>query len=322
MGIRAAVIAAALALAAPAVAAERPDLTGVWTNSSLTKLTRPSGVGLVVPEAEAKAMAERALRMVDADSAPTDPRAGAPPAGAVGGYNQFWLDNGRSFARVDGQRRTSWIVEPADGQIPWSAAGLAAAREAAARPNRPPDGPESLAPADRCLIGSRGSGGPGMLNNIYNNTYQLVLTPQSLVIVVEMMHDARVVPIHPTAARAKASHGHAALHPWLGDSVGWWEGDTLVVETVNVHPEQGANGPYLLSAQARVTERFKRISAGEIGYGFEVVDPVHYSKPWRTEMVFTRSDGAVYEYACHEGNYAIHGILNGARVAEGRPAQP
>ena len=113
-------------------------------------------------------------------------------------------------------------------------------------------------PWDRCLISSRGTGGPGMLNNLYNSNYEIVQTPGAVAILVEMVHDVRTIPLFPDKAAAQAGHGPATLHPWLGDSVGWWEGDTLVVETVNVHPEQGRTGPIYLSQQGRVTERFTR----------------------------------------------------------------
>jgi hypothetical protein len=324
--------AAALALAcgtaaaqpAPRAADGRPDLTGVWSNASLTWLTRAPGQSkLALNEAEARALAaaDPTLKRAEADARPTDPNAGAPAeGGAIVGFNSFWLDAGASYARVKGEYRTSWMVDPADGQLPLTPAGQVLSREAAATRNRTdPAGPEHLSPNDRCLIGSRGSGGPGMLNNIYNSHYQIVQTPTSLVIVVEMVHDARTIPIFPDKAAAQAAHGPAALDLWLGDSVAWWEGDALVVETVNVNPQQGRFGPIFLSPKGRVTERLTRASAGQIAYEFKVEDPVYYAQPWRAEMSLNALDGQVYEYACHEGNYAIHGILAGARAAEAAP---
>jgi hypothetical protein len=168
-------------------------------------------------------------------------------------------------------------------------------------------------PWDRCLISSRGSGGPGMLNNIYNSNYQIVQTPGSVAIVVEMIHDVRTVPIFATKAAAQAGHGPAVLHPWLGDSTGWWEGDALVVETLDVNPEQGRTGPIFLSPQARVTERFTRVSDKQVLYEFQVEDPAYYSQAWRAEMSLNAGPKQLYEYACHEGNYALPGILAGAR---------
>jgi hypothetical protein len=130
------------------------------------------------------------------------------------------------------------------------------------------------------------------------------------------VHDARTIPIFRSKAAAQAGHGPAALARWLGDSTGWWEGDDLVVETVNVNPEQGRAGPIFLSPQGKVTERFTRASDGQIFYAFTVDDPVYYSRPWRAEMSLNAIKGQVYEYACHEGNYALPGILSGVRQAE------
>ncbi|HEX4711932.1 hypothetical protein [Phenylobacterium sp.] len=315
--------AAAAKWSPPRAADGRPDLSGVWSNASVTKLTRPPGqTRLSLSEAEAKAMAASnpLVRRLDADTAPSDAEEGAPAAGGdPGGYNSFWLDPGRTFGQVKGEYRTSWIVDPANGQLPLSDAGRKLVARAAvhAREADTPTGPDSLEPWDRCLISSRGSGGPGMLNNIYNSNYQIVQTPGSVAFVVEMIHDARIVPLFHDKAAAQAAHGPAALHPWLGDSTGWWEGDTLVVETVNVNAEQGRAGPLYLSPRGRVTERFSRVAPGQIFYAFEVEDPVYYSQPWRAEMSLNASKDPLFEYACHEGNYALPDILRGVRAAEG-----
>jgi len=310
------------ALAAPAAAQPR-DLTGVWTNSSLTHLTRPAGRPLVVSAAEAERLAKAVSARADAEAAPQAPADKPPPPTRIGaGYNGFWLDGGASLAVVRGEHRTSWLVDPPDGRLPLTPAGEAAIRESDQLSERAPDGPESLAVWDRCLIGSRGSGGPGMLNNLYNNTYQIVQTPGAVVIAVEMIHDARIVPTFPDKAAAQAGHAPAALHPWLGDSTGWWEGPTLVVETINVNPLQGRQGPTPLSPRGRVIERFTRASDKAIDYAFEVDDPVNYTRPWRAELTLTAQQGLSYEFACHEGNYAIQGILSGARAAERAAAQP
>jgi hypothetical protein len=166
-------------------------------------------------------------------------------------------------------------------------------------------------PADRCLIGSRGSGGPPMLNNIYNNTYQIVQTPTHVVIDVEMMHDARII-------RIGEDHRPAALTQWLGDSIGRWEGDTLVVVTRGWNRQHGDYEPVYLSERATVTERFTRTGKDEIIYEFTVDDPGFYTQSWKGEMVFTPSNGPVYEVACHEGNYALKHILQGARIGEAK----
>ncbi|MDB5476091.1 MAG: hypothetical protein JWP49_1602 [Phenylobacterium sp.] len=306
-----------IAAAPPRAADGHADLSGVWTNASVTHLTRAPGVKLTVSAAEAEAIVKHdgLLSHLDEDSGPSNMTDKPPPAGGdPGGYNAFWMDPGRTLGLVKGQHRTSWIVDPADGRLPLSAAGrqLIAASNAAHQTDAAA-GPEALMPWDRCLISSRGSGGPGMLNNIYNSNYQIVQTPGSVAIIVEMIHDVRTVPIFASKAAAQVGHGPAVLHPWLGDSTGWWEGDALVVETLDVNPEQGRTGPIFLSPQARVTERFTRVSDKQILYEFQVEDPAYYSQAWRAEMSLNAGPKQLYEYACHEGNYALPGILAGAR---------
>ena len=319
--------AAASAAPPPRAADGHADFSGVWTNASVTHLERPQGLSrLVVGKAEAEAFAKATpmVRRLDNDAQRSDAEAAAPPPGDPGGYNAYWLDPGRTMGQVKGEFRSSWIVDPADGQLPLSPAGrvLVAKANAYARAADTPAGPDVMQPWDRCLIASRGSGGPGMLNNIYNSNYQIVQTPGSVAIVVEMIHDARNIPIFPSKAAAQAGHGPAALHPWLGDSTGWWEGPTLVVETINVNPLQGRQGPTPLSPRGRVVERFTRASDKAIDYAFEVDDPVNYTRPWRAELTLTAQQGLSYEFACHEGNYAIQGILSGARAAERAAPQP
>ena len=325
-------IASVPATAAPAPALKRtadghPDFSGVWTNASVTKLTRPPGVTqLTISAAEARARAKSnpMVRNLDADAAPSEVSDRPPSVGDPGGYNAFWLDPGRSYAQVKGAFRTSWIVDPADGQLPFSEAGRDRVRQAGAfarRADTPAD-PEALEPWDRCLIASRGSGGPGMLNNIYNSNYQIVQTPRAVAIVVEMIHDVRAIPLFRDKAAAQAGHGPAVLQPWFGDSTGWWEGDTLVVETLNAKAEQGRAGPLFLTPQGRVTERFSRASGGEILYEFQVEDAAYYTRPWRAEISLTPLKDQLFEYACHEGNYALADILHGVRAAEGSARTP
>jgi hypothetical protein len=319
-----------LALAAPLMIAAapprapdgHPDLSGVWTNASITHLTRPPGMDrLVVSPAEAAAIARGnpMVRRIAADAKPSNLNKDILADGDTGaGYNMGWIEPGERLAQVNGQYRTSWIVDPADGQLPLSDAGKKLVREADAysRAADLPANPEALEPWDRCLISSRGSGGPGMLNNIYNSNIQIVQAPGSVAIVIEMIHDARDIPIFPSKAAAQAGHGPALLHRWLGDSTAWWEGDTLVVETVNINAEQGRAGPIFLTPKARVTERFARASAGQIFYQFQVEDPVYYTRPWRAEMSLNALKDQLFEYACHEGNYALVDILKGVRSAE------
>jgi hypothetical protein len=282
------------------------DLSGVWTNSSITTLERTDpNLPLVLSDGQTAQLESRRALQEEAANAPTDPGEGAPSAGGqIGGYNAFWLDRGMYAGRVRGEARSSWIVDPPNGRMPVSEAGRARISEILAR--RSYDNPEGLNPADRCLVGSRGSGGPPMLNNIYNNTYRIVQTQSHVVIEVEMMHDARIVSIN-------GAHRPEPVHQWLGDSVGRWEGATLVVETRNWHPSHGAYEPVFLSDQAVVTERFTRVGPEELLYQFEINDPAFYTQPWKGEMTFGPAGGEVYEFACHEGNYAMAGILAGAR---------
>jgi hypothetical protein len=310
-----------IAAAQPRAADGHPDLSGVWTNASITHLVRPRASDpLVVSPAEADAIARGnpMVRRIAADAKPSNLDKDILADGDTGaGYNMGWIEPGDRLAQVNGQYRTSWIVDPADGQLPLSDQGRRriAASEAAHRTELA-EGPEALMPWDRCLISSRGSGGPGMLNNIYNSNYQIVQTPGAVAIVVEMIHDVRNIPVFPSASAARAAHGPAALHPWLGDSVGWWEGPSLVVETVHVNPEQGRTGPLYLSPDAKVTERFTRVSPEQITYAFTVDDPAYYSRPWRAEMSLNARKDRIYEYACHEGNYGLVGVLSGARHVE------
>jgi len=298
-----------------------PDLQGVWSNASLTWLTRPPGLKtLVVSDAEAEALIKSnpLLRRRAEEASPTGPPRPEPASMGVGGYNAFWLDAGEALGKVKGQWRTSWIVDPPSGQLPFSQQGqalVAKARVFASEADTPTD-PEKLEPWDRCLIGSRGSGGPGMLNNIYNSNYQIVQTRGSIVIVVEMIHEPRIIPLFSSKTAAEAGHRPAAIQPWLGDSVGWWEKDVLVVETTQVNPEQGRAGPLYLSPAGKVTERFSRVSPTEILYQFQVEDPTYYSQAWRAEMPLIAQKSRLFEYACHEGNYALPDILRGARVAD------
>jgi hypothetical protein len=311
--------AAAVALAADG----HPDLSGVWTNASVTHLTRAPGVGkLVLSPAEAAAYEKNdgLVRRLAADSKQSDPTAGAPAQGDPGGYNTFWLDPGVKLGVVKGQVRTSWIVDPADGQLPLTDAGrkkVAEAREYSRRADTPAN-PENLEPWDRCIISSRGSGGPGMLNNIYNSNYQILQTKDFVTVVIEMVHDARAIPVFPSKAAAQAGHLPVALQPWLGDSTAWWEGPTLVVETVNVNAEQGRAGPIFLTPQGRVTERLTRAAKDQILYEFEVQDPTYYARPWKAEMTLLSGPKQIYEYACHEGNYALVGILRATRQEEAK----
>jgi hypothetical protein len=278
------------------------NFEGVWTNATLTSLERPERYKqLVVPKDEA-------------DAVEKDANSGA-------GYNAFWIDNGDGLMRVRGEARSSFITSPADGKMPFR--DRAKSHKLMAKDGQEYrsgkgtyEGPEDLPLRERCLIGHADSGGPVMLNALYNTNYSFFVTPGHFVMQLEMINDVRVAPIFASAAQARASHKPAAMAPWLGDSVAWWEGDTLVTETRYVHPVQEARTMTPVSPQGTVTERFTRIAKDELLYQFTVDDPVHYTQAWSGEYSFKPSKGQIYEYACHEGNYSMEGILRGARMDE------
>jgi hypothetical protein len=318
-----------------------PDLQGFWSNSSITDMQRePAYPNLVMTQAEVARMEgdDYYNNRTREDAKPADPNDKTLLDGSDllsgGGYNAFWVDPGKHVALVKGEPRSSWIVEPANGRIPRKGAAAApAARPApaaaaaptgAARPGAATvqgpgavdrnagggfgsyDNPETRPMGERCIIGFGNTGGPVMTNVLYNNTYQIVQSPDHVMILVEMVHDARIIPITKDRKRPDV------IKQWLGDSIGWYEGDTLVVQTKNVHPGQRG----YISKDGTLTERFSRWNDGQILYEFTVDDPAQYSQTWKGEMAFNASKEPSYEYACHEGNYAMEGILAGARKQE------
>ncbi|MEZ5937558.1 MAG: hypothetical protein R3C52_04990 [Hyphomonadaceae bacterium] len=302
--------------ASPKTSWGAPDLQGFWNNTSITSLQRPRGVkDLVVNEDQAKKIVDRDVLVVLTKD--DNSRNGEDPnnkdilkdGNNDRGYNAFWIDPGSHLAQVKGEFRTSWIVEPANGRIPYKPGAASSGGYAITNF----DGPETRPLAERCLMSFHNSAGPVMTNGMYNNTYQFVQTPTSVIINVEMNHDARIIPI--VASKDKVVHGDIAK--WAGDSVGWYEGDTLVVETVNVKPEQRS----MLSEHGKLTERFSRWNDDQILYEFVVEDDTLYTQPWRGEMALNKGE-PLYEYACHEGNYAMPGILGGARELESQGKTP
>ena len=307
---------------APRNAFGQPDLSGTWTNASVTQLERPVQFKtLVITPAQAATLEQGYVRMRASDSGPTDPKAPPPKKGEdPGGYNTFWIDPGTKVGAVKGELRSSWLVEPTDGKLPYSAEGRKLFMAEVVKIQTNFDGPEGRQVAERCLMGFGSTAGPPMMNVLYNNTYQFQQDRDHLVILVEMNHDARIVRI------GDKTHPKADIRTWMGDSIGWWEGDTLVVETTNFNPGEqlrpGIPTTFFVSKDAKVTERFTRVSATQILYEFTVDDPKVYTRPWRGEMPINASKGPVYEYACHEGNYALPGILRGARQTEADGKRP
>jgi hypothetical protein len=310
-------LAAAPVFAQSKAADGHPDLQGVWTNATLTPMERPAEFSgkPTVTDAEAKAWAQRNLKVNDIDD-PNAPLLAAAGSGsgdtAVGGYNNLFMDRGSQLARVDGANRTSLIMDPQDGRVPpltdAAKARMQQARAAFAgnagmgRFDSVKDRPV----AERCIIGYGSTAGPPMMPVLYNNNYQIVQTPDTVMILVEMNHDARTV-------RINGKHPPADIDFWLGDSIGRWEGDTLVVDTTNFRPEARFRGT---SENLHVIERFRRVDANTILYKATIDDPSTFSKPWTMEFPFVAAAGPIYEYACHEGNYAMTDILGGARKLE------
>ena len=296
----------------PRTADGRPSLEGNWTNASITTLQRPAKYKKLAldpgeVEHETNSNPQVVRQRTDDEQNEKTPFNGSDLKTGRG-YNSFWIDPGMTFGYVKGEYRTSWIVYPLDGQIPYRDAVRTARGEAGTNF----DGPEARPLGERCIINSN-SAGPPMLNYLYNNNYEIVQTPDHVLILAEMNNYARDI-------RIGASHVHPNIRPLHGDSIGHWEGDTLVAETTNFHPLH-ASGMIGLTEHAKVTERFTRTSDKQILYEFTVDDPQKYKEPWRGEMSFNATKDHLYEYACHEGNYALPGVLAGAREQEKRGAE-
>ena len=299
----------------------KPDLQGIWSNATITPLERPQNVtSLVLSDEEAARMERATLERRERLNQPSDPDRPAPPkggdgstgaAGNVGGYNNFWLDPGERVAVVDGQRRSSLIIDPPNGRIP-ALTDEARARQGARLKlmagRGQYDHPEFRPLAERCLL-SFGPTTPLVPNYFYNNNIQIVQTPDHVMILMEMVHDARIIRMNAT------THLPKHIRPWMGDSIGRWEGDTLVVDTTNFPPQQQFRGS---SENLHVVERFRRVDANTINYRFTVNDPTTFTAPFSGEIPFRAMDELIYEYACHEGNYALSNVLSGARNEEKR----
>jgi hypothetical protein len=284
----------------PRTAFGQPDLQGIWSSMSMTRLERPPGDLLTFPikaEEDAYQAKRRAAILARRQS-------------DVFGQNAAEWQEEFPLARIDGKLRTSWIVSPADGQLPYRPEARRRLAAINAAQLRRPDNPEELSGFDRCLVGGVGAAGPPIQNPFTTSGgTQIVQTRDEVAILAEMNHDVRIV-------RLNARHQPPAVRQWMGDAIGWWEGDTLVVETTNFQPGEENRAAYLLSPQAKVTERFRRVSASELRYEFEVDDSATYTQAWRGEMPLRADKGPIYEYACHEGNYSLANILRGARRAE------
>ncbi len=316
----------------PRTASGKPDLSGTYDVATLTPLQRPAvfGDNLYLTREQADAFAAQDRAREEDDSRQSDPNREAPPeggdgsagaAGNVGGYNAFWIDNGEAVFEIDGKFRTSIITSPANGRQPemtQDGERRAAERRRMFRQNTgtawwvseggpgPYDHPEARPLAERCLLGFGPVAGPPMLPALYNNVKRIIQTDGYVMILAEMVHDARVV-------RMNAQHRPDDIRTWLGDSIGWWEGDTLVVETTHFKQSPALR---LATGDLKVTERFTRTDNDTLHYEFTVEDPSTWSEPWSGDYPWPATDSKVFEYACHEGNYALGNIMRGARLLE------
>ncbi|NOX50942.1 MAG: hypothetical protein GXP16_10475 [Gammaproteobacteria bacterium] len=323
-----------------------PNLSGTFDVSTLTPLQRPKEFGdslELTPEQAEEIVTKNQQRIADRDknrgpATQAPPSGGASPvgtgdefretsgAGNVGGYNNFWIDQGEDVFTVDGKFRTSIIYDPKNGRLPApteAAMKRFAERRKLRRPNDgsawwldiegpgPYDGPEMLGISERCIVGFTGA--TPTFPSLYNNYKRIVQSEHHVMILIEMVHDARII-------RLNAEHQPASLRSYLGDSIGWWEGNTLVVDTTNFRADSGqARGG---SENMHVVEHFTRTDDGDLLYQLTVEDDTVWTAPWSGEYMWRASTEKVYEYACHEGNYSMGGILRGARLLESEHVSP
>ena len=293
-----------------------PDLQGVWTNASLTTLERPDHFETLEISDEVAAYAKNVNQeTVENIDNPYEDGETPESGGDVGGYNVAWMDPGSDFMRLNGKYRSSIITYPENGKLPRRLTRWAIEGPSIYRMFTSAEHPEERSLGERCIVGFGSSGGPPMLNVLYNNHYQIVQSPGYVMIMVEMNHDARII-------RIDSEHNPDEMKPWLGDSIGRSEGNTLVGKTKNHHPQQkfraAIRHQILMMEGAEVTERFTRTSENEILYEFEVNDKKAYRDIWKGEMPLRATEDKIYEYACHEGNYAMANILAGARAEESK----
>jgi len=315
-----------------------PDLQGTYDIATLTPLERPAAFGnnLTLTPEQAQRLEKQVADRIERAALPSDGNRAAPPvggdgssgaAGNVGGYNNFWIDSGTKYVTVNGEKRTSIIVDPPNGRIPPTTAS--ARQRNAARAvqttsdqqegtdpglERAPgayDDPERRPLGERCLLGFGSTSGPPALPVLYNNLHQIVQTKDHVMILNEMNHDARIV-------RMGGTHLPATVRKWMGDSIGRWEGDTLVVDTTNFTDKTRFRGS---SDQLHIVERFSRLDGKTLLYRFTVEDPTTWSQPWTGEYTWPATDDLMFEYACHEANYALGNILRGARQRDAEEAR-
>jgi hypothetical protein len=321
-----------------------PDLQGTYDLATMTPLERWPGDPPFLTREQAETLQKAEIQRRAENDRPLPPDRAPPPAvdvtsapksffdllekiggGAVGGYNNFWLSQGSAYTEVDGQIRTSIVVDPQDGHLPpyngaaskriaaaratpaSTAAERASARDGIAAPPGAFDNPEQRPLSERCLLGFGSTSGPPALPDyFYNDLHQIVQTENAIMILNEMIHDARIV-------RMNAQHLPGSIRRWMGDSVGHWDGDTLVIDTTNFTDKTRFRGS---TEDLHVVERLTRLDDKTLLYRFTVDDPGTWDRPWSGEYTWPATGKPIYEYACHEGNYALGGVLRGARRQE------
>lgn len=302
---------------APRTEYGQPDLQGFWTNATITQLERDPELGdkLVLSSQEAAAIEQGFAGILAEEGKPSDPNVRTEDlpdecllgfCGVNRGYNGFWIDPGSKLITLNGEKRSSIVVEPKNGRVPALTPEGQKRQTYVLAGYMQADGPERRPLGERCLMSFDSSAGPPMLPLLYNNMYQIVQTRDAVVIHVEMVHDTRVIPLN-------GQRRPAGVKQWLGESVGRWEGDTLVIETTNFRRDQVFRGA---ADSLKVTERLTRVSPRQIAYRFTIEDPSTFTQPWAGELAFNATQERMHEYACHEGNYALPGILAGAREEE------
>jgi hypothetical protein len=309
--------AATKAYTPPRTADGQPDLQGTWANNNATPLERPKELAgrQLLTDDEVRALRKRAATLFNGETdaafgdsvflaAIQDAKTFKSTDTQTGNYNHFWIVD-REF-----DNRTSLIVDPPDGKVP--ALTVEATRKEAERAEyrrvHPYDGPEDIPLSERCLMR-----GVPLINAGYNSYYQIVQSRDYVVLQLEMMHDARIIPLDGRP------HPDAGIRQWLGDSRGHWEGDTLVVETTNFMNMPGPTSQIrgvTTDANLKLVERFTRVAPDTINYEATVDDPTVWTKPWTFVIPWKQSKDAIYEFACHEGNEAMAGTLGGTRVLE------
>jgi len=276
-----------------------PSLQGIWTNATITPLERPAqfAAKLAVTDAEAAKFEHQ-----DDDNLYTDRRNADAERDRDHAYNSLFFDRGTELARVDGVKRTSLIIDPPDGKMP--PLTPEARQRMAGRQRNVYNSVKDRPLGERCILGFGSTSGPPMMPVLYNNNYEIVQTASTIMILVEMVHDVRKIHMD------RSQHLPQDIRLWTGDSIGRWDGDTLVVDTTNFTDKTSFRGS---SANMHIVERFRRTDEGTILYRWTIDDPESFTKPFTAEYPFLVTPGPIYEYACHEGNYAMPDILGGAR---------